>query len=90
MCNTARFSRGMPGIASGDDESGAEMVGLVVQLVSLTQDLVEAKLRLEAVKKHEHFSHLLFGCENSCWSGEQGWMVGNGRGEKVNWVEVCE
>ena len=36
---------------SGDDESGAEMVGLVVQLVSLTQDLVEAKLRLEAVKK---------------------------------------
>ena len=41
----------MPGIASGDDESGAEMVGLVVQLVSLTQDLVEAKLRLEAVKK---------------------------------------
>ena len=36
---------------SGDDENGAEMVGLVVQLVSLTQDLVEAKLRLEAVKK---------------------------------------
>ena len=36
---------------SGDDENGAEMVGLVVQLVSLTQDLVEAKLRLEAVNK---------------------------------------
>ena len=36
---------------SENDESGAEMVGLVVQLVSLTQDLVEAKLRLEAVKK---------------------------------------
>ena len=48
----------MPGITSGDHESGAEMVGLVVQLVSLTQDLVEAKLRLEAVKKH--VSRLLF------------------------------
>jgi len=35
----------------GDNEGGAEMVGLVVQLVSLTQDLVEAKLRLEAVSK---------------------------------------
>ena len=34
-----------------DDESGAEMVGLVVQLVTLTQDLVEAKLSLEAVKQ---------------------------------------
>ena len=34
-----------------DDESGAELVGLVVQLVTLTQDLVEAKLRLEAVKQ---------------------------------------
>ena len=71
----------------GDEESGAEMVGLVVQLVSLTQDLVEAKLRLEAVTKHVcPFDR----CENSCWSGEQGWMVGARRGEKVDRVEVGE
>ena len=43
-----------------DEEGGAEMVGLVVQLVSLTQDLVEAKLRLEAVengKMHVRFHY---------------------------------
>ena len=44
----------------GDEEGSAEMVGLVVQLVSLTQDLVEAKLRLEAVeneKMHVRFHY---------------------------------
>ena len=34
----------------GKDESSAEMVELVVQLVTLSQDLIEAKMRLEEVK----------------------------------------
>ena len=76
----------MPGFSRAMGDGDAEMVGLVVQLVSLTQDLVEAKLRLEAVKKHV----CLDGCENSCCSGEQGWLVGARGGEKVDRVEVRE
>ena len=45
-----RFSRAM---TKGKDESSAEMVELVVQLVTLSQDLIEAKMRLEEVKNIE-------------------------------------
>ena len=37
-------------MTKGKDESSAEMVELVVQLVTLSQDLIEAKMRLEEVK----------------------------------------
>lgn len=37
-------------MTKGKDESSAEMLELVVQLVTLSQDLIEAKMRLAEVK----------------------------------------